>query len=357
MYARTSFGKGGVAIASRKEVAELAGVSEATVSRVLNGVGPMKEETRQRVMEAAKKLNYVPSALARNFATSRSGNIGVVLPYVPKVHMFSSFFFSEILSGIGSKARELGHDILLLFQTPGESMDYVRWFHAHKIDTCIILGAKDDPEELLALRRLAEEGLPFCLINQHFEGEPFSEVDADHVQGSYMAVRHLIEQGYRRIAFMNGPLTYSNSRDRLQGCEKALAEAGLVLEEELIFRGNFSRSSGITAASELMKVIDQVDAVFAANDRMAIGLMQGLRDLGLSEERFPAMFGYDNSDASQVTTPELSSVKVPFYEMGEIAVAEVLKRLEQGASAPDQPFRIMLPTELVIRASSQNLRL
>lgn len=343
--------KGGIRIASRKDVAELAGVSEATVSRVLNGVGPMKEETRQRVREAAEKLGYVPSALARNFATSRSGNIGVVLPYVPKVHMFSSYFFSEILSGIGSKVRELGYDILLLFQTPDERMDYIRWFHTHKIDTCIVLGSKDEPEELSALRKLSQENLPFCLINQHFEDESFSEVDADHTSGSYLAVKHLVEQGYERIAFINGPLSYSNSRDRLKGYVQALSEANLPIDESLIFKGNFSRSSGYAAAVDLMKQIDKVDAVFGSNDRMAIGLMQGLRDHGLPAERLPALIGFDNSDASQVTTPALSSVKVPFYEMGEIAAAELLRRLEHGVDVME-PFRIMLPTELVIRAST-----
>lgn len=109
-------------IVSRKEVAELSGVSEATVSRVLNAVGPIKEDTRRRVLDAANQLGYVPSALARNFARRKSGHLGVVMPYVPKAHLFSAYFFSEMLSGIGNKARDSGLDLLLLFRKPGNGL-------------------------------------------------------------------------------------------------------------------------------------------------------------------------------------------------------------------------------------------
>ncbi|MGF7050551.1 LacI family transcriptional regulator [Paenibacillus sp. DS2015] len=337
---------------SRKEVADLAGVSEATVSRVLNGVGPMKEETRQKVQEAVTRLNYTPSALARSFATSKSGNLGVVLPYVPKVHMFSTYFFSEILSGIGSKSRELGYDVLLLFRTPDEVMNYARLFHTHKVDACIILGAKDEPTELESLRRLKEEKRHFCLINQHYEGELFSEVDADHILGSYQAVQHLIDQDFKRIAFINGPSSYSNSRDRLAGYKQALAENNLQYNEKYVFEGNFSRSSGYMAASAILPYLQEIDAVFASNDRMAIGLQQGLRDMGIHKHLFPAMVGYDNSDSTEVTSPTLSSVEVPFFEMGELAVEKLVNSLENSAAAMEEHFSIHLPTKLIVRESS-----
>ncbi|MEI7025099.1 LacI family DNA-binding transcriptional regulator [Paenibacillus sp. y28] len=337
-------------IASRKEVADLAGVSEATVSRVLNGVGPIKEETRQKVQEAARSLGYVPSALAQSFARKRSGNLGVVLPYVPKVHMFSTYFFSEVLSGIGSKAREMGYDLLMLFRAPDEVMDYERLFHMQKVDACVILGSRDIPGEREALRQLAVSRRPFCLINQHYEGEAFNEIDAAHVEGSYEAVRHLLDQGHRRIAFLNGPQEYSNSGERLEGYRRALASEGIVMEERLLLTGNFSRTSGRAAAVALLPMLDTVDAVFAANDRMAIGLLQGLREQGVTPARLPAIVGYDDSDAARVTEPALSSVQVPFYDMGELAASKVLERTEEEGAA--EPFRLLLPTRLVLRASS-----
>ncbi|WP_040951298.1 LacI family DNA-binding transcriptional regulator [Gorillibacterium massiliense] len=344
-----------MAIASRKEVAERAGVSEATVSRVLNGVGPMKEETRQRVLAVAEELGYTPSAIARSFAKSKSGNIGVVVPYLSKARIFSAYYFSEILSGIGSAVREVNNDLLLLFREPGKTMDYESIFRMQKVDGMIILGAKEEPGERDALRRLQEEGRPFILINQRFAGESFPEIDADHVAGSRSAVRHLLGRGYRRIAFLNGPSEYSNSQDRMMGYAQALYETGIELDEGLLFQGNFSRTSGISAAKAIAPLLGRIDAIFAANDRMAIGLQQGFRELGVTKDVIPAMAGYDDSDVAVLGMPPLTSVRVPFYELGLQAAAYVLKEiggdLREGDSP--QPFHHKLPTELVIRASSQ----
>jgi len=341
-----------IVIATRKEVAELAGVSEATVSRVLNNVGPLKEETKQKVQAAALELGYVPSALARSFARRRSGNLGVVMPYLPKARLFSAYYFSEILSGIGSKAREEGYDLLVLFRDPGGEMDYAGLFGMRKIDGCIILGAKDDPGELQALRQLRDEGHPFCLINQHFDGEDFPEVDADHETGSWQAVRHLLERGFRSVAFLNGPAEYSNSRDRLRGYIRALEEEGIPFEPSLQFQGNFSRRSGVRASVELLPFLPRIDAVFAANDRMAIGLQQGLREQGIEAGQMPAIVGYDDSEAAELTTPALSSVRVPFYQLGDIAAGRVLEMLEQGSLTRGPAIQTKLPTQLVVRASS-----
>ena len=345
-------------MASRKEVADLAGVSEATVSRVLNGVGPIKEETRRKVIEASEQLGYVPSALARSFARSKSGNLGVVLPYVPKAHLFSAYFFSEMLSGIGSKARDSGMDLLVMFRTPGEVMNYTDLFRRQKVDACIILGARDDHGELKALQQLQQEGHPFCIMNQHYAGESFMEVDADHVEGSRLAIRHLTDQGYRNIAFLNGPDSYSNSQERLQGVQIGLKEAEMNVDSSLLLEGNYSRRSGVEAAATIAARLNEIDAVFAANDRMAIGVMHGLRERGIKVQDFPAFVGYDDSDAAEMAVPPLSSVRVPFFEMGELAASKLIhESLRATASTASSGVtfdtaRQLLPTELIIRASS-----
>ncbi|MCM3172180.1 MULTISPECIES: LacI family DNA-binding transcriptional regulator [unclassified Paenibacillus] len=344
-------------VASRKEVAELAGVSEATVSRVLNGVGPIKEETKRKVLQAAEQLGYVPSALARSFARSKSGNLGVVMPYVPKAHLFSAYFFSEMLSGIGNKARESGMDLLVMFRTPDEVMNYTDLFRRQKIDACIILGARDDPGELAALQQLHQEGHPFCVMNQHFAGQSFVEVDADHIEGSRQAIRHLTDQGYRKIAFLNGPDSYSNSQERLQGVQMGMQEAQMELDSSLLLKGNYSRRSGLEVAGHIADRLHEIDAVFAANDRMAIGVMHGLRERGISVQDFPAFVGYDDSDAAEMAVPPLTSVRVPFYEMGELAARKLID--EKVGSQPANvsslssvSTRHLLPTELIVRASS-----
>lgn len=343
--------KGGARIVTRKEVAELAQVSEATVSRVFNGIGPMKEETKQRVLEAAKTLNYHPNAIAQNFARRRSGNLGVVLPYVPKVHVFSTYFFSEILSGIGSKVREKGYDLLLMLRSPGEESDYIDIFRSQKVDACIILGSGDTPEERARLKGLQDAGHPFCLVNQHYPGESFNEVDADHTSGSYKAVKHLLEQGFRRIAFLNGSPQFSSSRDRREGYRRALSEAGIDPDRyhHWYYEGNYSRTSGYRAAEALYEHRHEIDAVFSANDRMATGLMQGLRERGWEAGRDYALIGCDNSDAARVTDPPLTSVGAPFYEMGSLAAERLLAQL----NGDKESFRLKLDTELVLRQSSR----
>jgi DNA-binding LacI/PurR family transcriptional regulator len=336
---------------TRKEVADLAGVSEATVSRVFNGLGPMKPETKERVLQAAKQLDYHPNAIAQSFARRRSGNLGVVLPYMPKVHLFSTFYFSEILSGIGEQVREQSYDMLLTLLTPDESMDYTRLYRSQKVDACVILGSRDTPEQRESLQKLQEQRLPFCLVNQHFEGMLLSEVDADHVQGSYQAVRYLQEAGFKKIAFLNGSPQYSNSQDRLQGYMQAMRDGGIEIPSQLLLEGNYSRKSGYEAAARLWEHRHEIEAVFAANDRMAIGLMQGLRERGWIAGRDFAVIGCDDSDAAKLSDPPLTSVNVPFYEMGKEAARGVLAQvLGEGDGSP---FQIKLPTRLVVRQSSR----
>lgn len=315
----------------------------------------MKEETRQRVLEAARQVGYTPNAIARSFARRRSGNLGVVMPYVPKARLFSAYYFSEILSGIGSSAQANKYDLLMLFREPGGTMDYMSLFRSRKVDACIILGAKDELCEREAIRDLDQGGHPYCLINQRFDGENFHVVDADHAEGGYNAVRHLIKAGYRKIAFLNGPDVYSNSRDRLTGYRRALNEAGIGLDPSLLFEGNFSRKSGLAAAELIASHLPGIEAVFAANDRMAIGLLQGLRARGVRPEHMPALVGYDDSDSAEMSDPPLTSVRVPFYQLGERAASHVLHLLENQDGPNDhaqERMQLLLPTDLVIRASS-----
>ncbi|MBB6735024.1 LacI family DNA-binding transcriptional regulator [Cohnella zeiphila] len=344
-------------MATRKEVADLAGVSEATVSRVLNGVGPIKETTRQRVLEAAKKLDYQLNAVAASFARGRSGNIGVVLPHVPKVRLFSTYYFSEILSGIGEAARAGGQGLLLLYREPGAAYDYASLFHTQRVDACVLLGTSSLPQERQGIERLAKLDLPFCVVDQRFGETGFPAVCADHEEGTLQAARHLLGLGHRRIGFLNGSPHYSNSLDRAEGYRRALAEAGVPLNRKLLYEGNYSRKSGFEAASGIYRDLDSLDAVLCANDRMAIGLAQGLRERGCKLPRDLPIVGYDDSDAAALFDPPLTTVQVPFYEMGRIAAERLLRRLS-GDTGEDLQGEgsslVMLPTQLIVRKSSQS---
>lgn len=336
---------------TRKEVAELAGVSEATVSRVMNGVGPIKESTRKRVLEAAEKLGYHLNAVASSFARGRSGNLGVIMPHVPKVHLFTTYYFSEILSGIGQAVHERGYGLLLLFRNPAEVYDYVSLYRTLRIDAAVVLGANSLPAEVAGIRKAAEENLPCCIMDQRFPDFKIGMVEADHVEGSYRAVKHLLDKGYRRIGFLNGSPQYSNSADRLTGYRMALTEAGIEPDESLLYDGNYSWTSGNAAAAKVYADLDRLDALFVANDRMAIGLMKGLRDRGCVFPDDLAIVAYDDSDAARMSDPPLTTVHVPFYEMGRLAAVRVLDQAEAALRGEFGLFHETLKPSLVVRKS------
>ena len=175
----------------------------------------------------------------------------------------------------------------------------------------------DDEGERAAIKQLSEADHPYCLINQYFDGEAFHVMDADHVDGAYQAVHHLT-QGFRNIAFLNGPPQYSNSRDRLKGYSRALNEAGIVLDETLLFEGNFSRKSGYAAPSRSPGSWTVLKPYLPPMTAWRLDFSRS-RALGISEERMPAFVGYDDSEAAELCTPPLTSVRVPFYELGCLA--------------------------------------
>lgn len=333
----------------RKDVAKLAGVSEATVSRVFNNVAPLRKKTIQKVRQAAEELGYRPNAIAQSFATGKARNIGVVVPHVPKVNVFSTHYFSELLSGIGAKLGEVGYGLLLLFQPADAPKDYTELFLTQKIDGCIILGSKRTSGEIEALQKLHDFDFPYCLVNQTYPEYPFRFIDANHYEGSYQAVTLLIQKGFEKVLFLNGPMEYSNSADRLAGYQNALSKAGIRYVSEWIFEGNYSRKSGFQAAEKMGEFITDYPAVFAGNDRMAIGLIQGLSQQGYQAGKDYALIGYDDSDVSKMTTPSLSTVKVPLFDMGYLAAKRVL---EQISSDEVGEIRDRLSVSVIERESS-----
>ncbi len=319
---------------------------------MFNNILPLKQETKEKVLQAAKQLHYYPNTLAQNLATSKSHTIGVIVPYLPKVrHLLSTYYFSEIISGIGDQLASANYGLQLIFQPQDQFRNYTQFFSSKKIDGCIILGSHDVDGEKFAIEELHRLDLPYCLINQTFQTSHFHYIDAKHQEGSYQAVSHLLEQGFERIIFLNGPKTYSNSLDRLVGYQDALHSRDLKMNEHSLFYGNYSRKSGVEKAKEIAPIIKEFDAIFAANDRMAVGLIQGLYDQGIYVGKDYAIVGYDDSDIASIIHPTLTSVRVPFFKMGELAAEHVLNKVNSKVT---ETMQLKLPVELIVRASSNN---
>lgn len=335
-------------VANRNDVARKAGVSGATVSRVFNNPDSVSPQTREKVLKASEELNYHPNVIASNFVKGITRNIGVIIPHIPNVHIFSVHYFSELLSGIGEALEEKGYHLVLFFHkmVEGVENDYTRYFKGGKVDGCILLGTLRNDSALL---KLQQTGYRFCLVNNYIKNSGISFVDVDNISGSYEAVKYLISLGHKDIAFLNGPFHYSNSVDRLEGYKKALEEHGISVDSKYIFEGNYGKKSGYLAVSKILNLKKLPTAVFSANDRMAAGLLQGLMERGIRVPEDVAIIGYDDSDIATLVQPQLTTVRVPFFELGKKCVYEFIK-LVNGED--EGCFKTFITPKLVIRASS-----
>jgi LacI family transcriptional regulator len=328
---------------SIREVARQAGVSVATVSRVLNQTGPVRDETRQRVLERVASLGYVPHSAARSLSLRRTQSIGVVLP---DLH---GEFFSELIRGIDRVARRAGYHVLVSgsHSDPAEIEAVLRALHG-RVDGLILMpmGLQADVRRARLPRRL-----PVVLLNDSDPDTEHDSIRIDNRGGARSATEHLIELGHRRIAFVCGPAHNSDAAERLAGFRDALAARGFAVLPEDLLEGDFREDSGYRAGSLLARrASPRPTAVFAANDAMAIGCRSALREHGLAVPGDVALVGFDDIPIARFLDPPLTSVRVAIAELGSRAMERLLQAAEPG-SATARHHEIVAAT-LVVRAST-----
>ncbi len=333
--------------ATSKDVARLAGVSRTTVSLVLNNVPDVHipEETRQRVLEAARKLDYYPAAAARSLASGKSNAIGVVL-CEGQDKVAADAFLPDMMRGIADAA--LQHDYTVLFRAVSNAdpeSPYVRLARGKHVDGFIISAPRSDDDKLLTLE---ETGFPIVLHGR-LPGSDIPFVDVDNIGGAEKAVKHLIGLGHTRIAMItNAPLTYTSAKARLKGYKKALEEAGIAFSEDLLRFGSFLPESGYSAMSVLLALPERPTAVFVASDVVALGALAAIHDKGLKVPEDIAIVGFDDIFAAAYTIPSLTTVRLPAYKLGWQA-ADMLLKLIRGEKVENT--KVFLDTELIIRQS------
>ena len=327
------------------DVARLAGVSRTTVSFVLNDVPGVKitEETRQRVLNAARELDYYPTAAARSLASGKTKRIALVLGEGQK-RLSADAFLPAFLQGITASVHRRGYLLVLQMAEDVPSHEaYARLIREQQVDGLILSGPRaDDP----LLAELAEDEFPL-ILHGRLGSCVMPCVDVDNQAGAYQAVTHLIELGHRRIGFVsNAPLSYSGAQDRFAGYKQALADNALSLEEDLVRTAAFLPAAGQTAMEELLALPQRPTAVFAASDVVAIGVMSAIQAAGLEIPDDIAVVGFDDIFLAAHTQPPLTTVRVPAYGLGWTA-AEMLISLIEG----EETSSVILETELVIRDS------
>ncbi|MEY5098001.1 MAG: hypothetical protein RJA36_720 [Pseudomonadota bacterium] len=324
------------------EIAKRAGVSIATVSRVMNASATVRPQTRERVESVIAELGYRPNFLGRNLRTAQSR---LLLTMVPD---FGNPFYAEIVRGIDSVARKEGYHVLMCNTSEGLEADrtYFDLLRNHLADGAICL----DPDTIQ--QALSREAGDLCWVAccEFDPGGQVPYVGIDNVRAAFDAVSYLIQRGHRRIALLNSDERFLYSRQRRQGYLDALSAAGLEPPAggDITTLG-LSYDHGRQALATMLSGGLRPDAIFAVSDTLAIGAMHGLRDAGLSVPGDVAVFGFDNIQLCTMVQPELSTVAQPMYELGETAATLLLRRMRQPDAEVDG---VILGHELVIRDSA-----
>ncbi|MHB8618184.1 MAG: LacI family DNA-binding transcriptional regulator [Chloroflexota bacterium] len=330
------------------DVARHAGVSIKTVSRVINNSPSVKPDTRQRVLESIRTLDFHAQSWAQNLARRRSRSVAVIIPLAPQF-VFSHQFFFQVLRGIGEVLELHGYELLLHVQAHDRFVDL---WKERRADALIVMSIPmRDPR----LFELLQAGTPFVATMR--VDEPGSQldsavswVDSDHLGGAEMATDHLLSIGHRRLALMNGPANLMVSHLRAEGFGRALRRRGLSINDAPMLSGEFSIETGRALGDLLLARPDPPTAVFCGDDTLAMGLIQAAHGRGLRVPNDLSVVGFDDMAFSSYLDPPLTTVRQPAELKGRLVASTLLRMLE--GEGPAQVEHHLLPVELVVRRST-----
>ena len=323
------------------QVAERAGVSLSTVSRVLNGKASVNKVLKERVEKAVKELNYRPNSVARSLANNRTDSVGVLVPEL------NAPFFGDLMQAVESTLRAADkHVIISVGRNCLETeKDAVEFLISRNCDALIMHAEALSDEYLLELN---QSKLPVALVNRQVEGLPEACTSLDNEKGGYLATRHLLELGHKDIAYISGPTDKCDASLRLEGHKRALSEAGLPINPQLIFNGDYSEEDGKIGLLELMARDVPFTALVCANDWMASGAISCARDLGMSLPHDLSVVGFDDVVFAHHVFPRLTTVSNPIAEMAEMSAKYILNKVYGQAN----DVQLYFEPALVVREST-----
>lgn len=326
-------------MSSIREVARVAGVSVATVSRALSTPEKVSSESIKKVQDAIKKVQYRPNMLARNFRSTRAYSIVVLVPDI------TNPFYSLVIRGIEARAQQRGYAVLLgdTRDSATREQEYIKLVETRLSDGVI----QFRPSSAGALTD-SQKDIPY-ISACGCENTPGPSVRIDNVDAAKTLVDYLISLGHTRIGAISGLKENPHTQDRLAGYAKSLAQAGIDFDEDLIAEGDFTMWSGLNAAPYFCKMKRRPTAIFCMNDEMAIGAIQALKSHGISVPKDISVTGFDDIPYARYCDPALTTIAQPAEEMGKIAMDTLLKLIE--GKTPDQ-VEYILPYEFVIRKST-----
>ena len=327
------------------DIARQLGVSKSTVSRALRGQTDIHPGTRQAILDVATQLDYQPNQLAHSLACSKTNTVGVLIPEMV------SFFYPKVLVSIQQTLRLAGYNVLICQcdESYETEVDNARILLANRVDGLIVSHTKET-RNFEHLRTFQRKGIPVVFFNRVCEDMDVPNVTVDDYTGAFRAVEHLIQNGYRRIAHLAGPNTLPNSRNRLNGYRDALRHYNIPADPALVISYDLTLEKANIYINHLLNLPHPPDALFTMNDPTAFEVLKVCRTRGLRVPNDLAVVGFSNDPASHLIDPPLTTVAQPVTEIGQQATRLLLTQLKTGVTVTAE--RVLLPTELLVRASS-----
>lgn len=332
-----------------KDIARMAGVSTATVSRVINHSGPVSAKTARKVLKVIEESGYVPDTIAKSLRMGQTKTVGLVVPDI------SNPFFPEVLNGAEAVCADHGYTIILGNTNEDIACEakVVRSLRQHRADGLLMILVDESGGTLRQALAGADSGLPIVFIDRHIEGFRYDSVIIDNEAGTSQATRYLLDLGHTRIAIVHGPTTTTPGVGRLRGYEMAMRAAGTPMRPEYVLEGDFRVMSGYGLARQLMSLPDPPTAIIGGNNLMTMGIFRCLRDMDISIPDQVSLIGFDDFSLAAYLTPPLTVVERPMSDMGRLAADLLLSRVEKRDLGPVR--RVVLPTALKVRGSCGSL--
>ena len=328
-------------MSSIKDVAHLAGVSTATVSRVLNKHPYVRQDVRTRVLAAVEQLDYRPSSIARNMRRQSAKILGIIIPDIENP------FFTAVVRGIEDLAMQHEFKVFLCNsdRNPEKEKMYIALLAMERISGAIIL-----PYHADSLQPLIKLNIPFVFVNQTLPGLKTDAVVLDNFSGAYQATKHLIDLGHTRIGLVNAPLNRPVEKQRLIGYQKALLDSGIDVDENIIVSGEFSAEKAELATDQLLEMPNPPTAIFSLNNNLTLGALRSIYHHGLKIPQDVSVVGFDDMPWLSFFTPPITVVQQPIYQIGECAARLLISRIEKDRER--QPETVVLSPTLIIRKST-----
>lgn len=337
-----SFAKERRIIATMRDVAERAGVSVTTVSHVINETRPVSDELRRRVLASMDDLGYQPNRLARSLRRGQTHTIGMIIPDS------ANPFFAEMARGVEDTSFKNGYSVILC-NSDGDlnkELLYTNVLTEKRVDGILFVAAGLSTDRI---RDLQTHRTPLVVVDRDLPDAAVDSVLTDNAQGGWLAARHLIDLGHRRIACITGPSDVTPSADRVTGYRQAMMKGGIPVDQSLIVKGDFQYDSAYRASSQLLQIKDPPTAIFACNDLMAVAVMSAALALGRQVPGDLSVVGFDDVRLAAFANPPLTTIAQPKYEMGVVAATMLLERM-RDLEMP--AHRRVFETNLVTRKST-----